>query len=148
MDRGTFSLPDEVSFEEATFVEPVACVLRGQRRAGLKPGCSVLVIGSGIAGLLHVHLARALGAGRVVATDVVKHRLDAARKFGADAALHAEDDVPAYLRKVNDGRLADLVIVCTGAESAIAQALKSVERQWHRPLLCAHGPGCDHSFIY
>ena len=128
VDRGVFLLPDEVSFEEATFVEPVACVLRGQRRAGMRPGCSVLVIGSGIAGLLHVHLARALGVGHIVATDVVEHRLDAARQFGADAALHAEDDVPAYLRKVTDGRLADLVIVCTGVESAIAQALKSVER--------------------
>jgi len=128
VDRGTFMLPDEVSFEEATFVEPVACVLRGQRKAGLKPGCSVLVIGSGIAGLLHMHLARALGAGWVVATDVVEHRLEAARQFGADAALHAEEDVSGYLRKVNDGRLADLVIVCTGVESAIAQALKSVER--------------------
>jgi len=129
VDRGTFTLPDEVSFEEATFVEPVACVLRGLRKAGLKPGCSLLVIGSGIAGLLYVHLARVLGAGRVIATDVVEHRLEAARKLGADAALHAEEDVPAYLRKVNDGRLADLVIVGTGAEPAIAQALKCVERQ-------------------
>ena len=141
VDRGVFSLPDEVSFEEATFVEPVACVLRGQRRAGMRPGCSVLVIGSGIAGLLHVHLARALGAGRVVATDIIKHRLDAARQFGADAALHAEDDVPAYLRKVNDGRLADLVIVCTGVESAIAQALKSVERGGTVLFFAPTGPG-------
>jgi len=141
VDRGVFSLPDEVSFEEATFVEPVACVLRGQRRARMRPGCSVLVIGSGIAGLLHVHLARALGAGRVVATDIIKHRLDAATQFGADAALHAEDDVPAYLRKVNDGRLADLVIVCTGVESAIAQALKSVERGGTVLFFAPTGPG-------
>jgi L-iditol 2-dehydrogenase len=141
VDRGVFLLPDEASFEEATFVEPVACVLRGQRRAGMRPGCSVLVIGSGIAGLLHVHLARALGAGRVVATDIIKHRLDAARQFGADAAIHAEDDVPAYLRKVNDGRLADLVIVCTGVESAIAQALKSVERGGTVLFFAPTGPG-------
>lgn len=141
VDRGTFALPDEVSFEEATFVEPVACVLRGLRKAGLKPGCSVLIIGSGIAGLLYVHLARALGAGRVIATDVVEHRLEAARKLGADAALHAEDDVPAYLRKVNDGRLADLVIVCTGAEPAIAQALKSVERHGTVLFFALTGPG-------
>ncbi len=141
VDRGTFLLPNEVSFEEATFVEPVSCVLRGQRRAGMRPGCSVLVIGSGIAGLLHVHLARALGAGRVVATDVIKHRLDAARQFGADAVLHAEDDVADYLRKVNDGRLADLVIVCTGVESAIAQALKSVERGGTVLFFAPTGPG-------
>jgi L-iditol 2-dehydrogenase len=141
VDRGTFMLPDEVSFEEATFVEPVACVLRGQRRAGMRPGCSVLVIGSGIAGLLHVRLARAQGAGRVVATDVIKYRLEAARKLGADAALHAEEDVSGYLRKVNDGRLADLVIVCAGAESAIAQALKYVERHGTVLFFAPTGPG-------
>ena len=128
VDRGVFLLPDEVSFEEATFTEPVACVLRGQRMARLEPGQSVLVIGSGIAGLLHVQLARALGAGRVVATDIADYRLEAARKFGADAAIHAQEDVPSRLRQVNDGRLADLVIVCTGAASAQAQALESVER--------------------
>jgi len=141
VDRGVFLLPDEVSFEEATFVEPVACVLRGQRRAGMRAGCSVLVTGSGMAGLLHIHLARALGAGRVVATDVVEHRLDAARQFGADAALYAEDNVSGYLRKVNDGRLADLVIVCTGVESAIAQALKSVERGGTVLFFAPTGPG-------
>jgi len=141
VDRGTFLVPDEVSFEEATFVEPVACVRRGLRKAGLKLGCSVLVIGSGIAGLLYVHLARALGAGRVIATDVVEHRLEAARKLGADAALRAEEDMPAYLRKVNDGRLADLVIVCTGAEAAIAQALKSVERHGTVLFFAPTGPG-------
>ena len=145
VERGTFALPDTVSFEEATFVEPVACVLRGLRKAGLKPGCSVLVIGSGIAGLLYVHLARALGAGRVIAIDVVEHRLEAARKLGADAALHAEEDVPAYLREVNDGRLADVVIVCTGAESAVAQALRSVERHGTVLFFAPTGPGLKFS---
>lgn len=140
VDRGTFAIPDKMSFEEATFVEPVACVLRGLRKAGLKPGC-MLVIGSGIAGLLYVHLAHALGAGRVLATDVLEHRLEAARKLGADAALHAEEDVPAYLRKINNGRLADVVIVCTGAEPAIAQALKSVERHGTVLFFAPTGPG-------
>jgi len=128
VDRGVFLLPDEVSYEEATFIEPLACVLRGQRLAHMRPGNSVLVVGSGIAGLLHVQLARTLGAGRVIATDINDYRLEAAQRFGADATIHAEEDLPARLRQVNQGRLADLVIVCTGATSAIAQALKSVER--------------------
>ncbi len=128
VDRGVFRLPDEVSYEEATFVEPLACILRGQRLAHIQPGSSVLVIGSGIAGLLHVQLARTLGAGRVIATDINNYRLEAAQQLGADAIIHAEEDLPACLRQVNQGRLADLVIVCTGATSAIAQALQSVER--------------------
>ena len=128
VDRGVLLLPDEVSYEEATFIEPLACVLRGQRLAHIQPGHSVLIIGSGIAGLLHVQLARALGAGCVVATDIIDYRLEAAQQFGADAVIHAKEDLSSCLRQVNQGRLADLVIVCTGATSAIAQALQSVER--------------------
>jgi L-iditol 2-dehydrogenase len=128
VDRGVFPLPDSMSFEEATFIEPLACVLRGQRRANMQPGQSVLIVGSGIAGLLHVQLAQALGAGRVVATDVSDYRLAAARRLGADAAIHAQEDVPNRLRQINDGRLADVVIISTGADKAIYQALESVER--------------------
>jgi len=128
VDRGVFRLPDGVSCEEATFVEPLACVLRGQRSARMQPGSTVLVIGSGIAGLLHVLAARVLGAGQVMATDIAPYRLEAAGRFGADSVVRAEEDLPAHLRGVNQGRLADLVIVCTGATSAVAQALESVER--------------------
>jgi len=141
VDRGVFLLPDEVSYEEATFIEPLACVLRGQRLAHMQPGNSVLVIGSGIAGLLHVQLARTLGAGRVIATDINDYRLEAAQRFGADASIHAEEDLPACLRQVNQGRLADLVIVCTGFASAIAQALKSVERGGTILLFAPTNPG-------
>ncbi|MCK4863600.1 MAG: zinc-dependent dehydrogenase [Dehalococcoidales bacterium] len=128
VDRGVFLIPDDVSYEEATFTEPLACILRGQHRAGLQPGQSVLVIGSGISGLLHVQLARALGAGLIVAVDINACRLEAAEKFGADAAISAGEFTPDRLRELNDGRLADLVIVCTGAVTAINQALASVER--------------------
>ena len=128
VDRGVFPIPDHVPYEEASITEPLACVYRGQKRANLQPGQSVLVIGSGLAGLLHINLARALGAGRIIATDMVDFRLQAARRLGADTAFSATEDVPARLREANDGRLAELVIVCTGALPALNQALKSVER--------------------
>lgn len=128
VERGVYPMPNSVSFEEATFTEPLACVIRGQRIADVKPGDSVLVIGSGIAGLLHIHLARAFGAGLIMTSDISEYRLDAARKFGADVAVNAKESIPAMLRQVNNGMLADKVIVCTGATSAILQALKSVGR--------------------
>ena len=128
VDRGIYLLPDEVSFEEGSFVEPLACVQRGQRLAGIHPGNSVLVAGSGISGILHINLARALGAGRIIATDISEFRLESARGFGADHAIDARDFSPEYLRDINDGRLADVVIICTGAKSAIEQGLQSVER--------------------
>lgn len=128
VDRGLFLLPDSVSFEDATFIEPLACVLRGQRQARVQPGQSVLVIGSGIAGLLHIQLAKALGAGRIMATDISDYRMNAALRLGADAVINAKDDVPARMRQLNDNRLADVVIMCAGATTAIEQGLKSVER--------------------
>jgi len=128
VDRGVFLLPDELSYEDATFIEPLACVLRGQRQARLQPGQSVLVIGSGIAGALHIQLAKALGVGRIMATDISEYRMKAALKLGADAVINAMEDVPSRVRELNDNRLADVVILCAGATTAIEQGLKSVER--------------------
>ena len=128
VDRGVFTMPEDLSFAEASFAEPLACVYRGQRRANIQPGQSVVVLGSGLAGLLHINLARALGAGRIVATDMVGYRLEAAKRLGADVAFSAKEDVPERLLEANDGHLANLVIVCTGAPQALQQALKSVER--------------------
>jgi L-iditol 2-dehydrogenase len=127
VDRGVFLLHDEMSLDEGVFIEPLACVYRGQRMAGIKPGQSVLFIGSGITGLLHIKLAAALGAGSIFATDINPYRLDMASKYGAQV-INAQDNVPERLMELNDGRLADVVIICTGAVSAITQALASVER--------------------
>ena len=143
VDRGVLPIPDHVSDEAAAFTEPLACVYRGQRRAGLQPGQSVLVIGSGLAGLLHVMLARALGAGKILASDLVESRLEAALQLGAEAAILATDDVPARVRELNGGLLADLVIVCTGALPALKQALESVERGGTVLVFAPTDPGVD-----
>jgi len=127
-DRGVFPLPEGVSFEEGSFVEPLACVVRGQRSVNLRPGQSVAVLGAGISGILHIALAKALGAGRIVATDLSPYRLDLARRFGADAAFDAREDVPRRVRDACGGRPADLVVVCAGALAAFRQALASVDR--------------------
>jgi len=127
-DRGVFPLADNVSFEEGSFFEPLACVVRGQRSANLRPGQTVAVFGAGISGVLHIALAKALGAGRIVATDISEFRLNQARRFGADAVFDAKDDVPRLVREANGGRPADLVVVSAGALSAFKQALASVDR--------------------
>lgn len=129
VDRGIYLLPDDMSYEIGTFIEPLACCVRGQRQARVRPGDSIFVIGSGISGILHIMLARSLGAGRIIASDISKYRLDAAKRFGANAVIDAkEKDVPGRLQEVNDGRLADKVFVCTGAVQASETALKCVDR--------------------
>ncbi len=126
--NGVYALPDSMSYDEAVFIEPLACVYRGQLHAGWKPGRRVLVIGSGISGLLHIQLARAAGAARVVAVDISQARVDAALQFGADAAVVAGPDLAEKLLEANDGRLFELVIVATGAVPALQQGFRSVER--------------------
>jgi L-iditol 2-dehydrogenase len=128
VDRGVYPLPGDVTDEEATFIEPLACVLRGLRRSGAQPGDTVLVVGSGISGLLYVKLAASLGASRIFAADIVESRLEAARRFGAESAFHASELHPDRIRALNDGFLADIVILCTGARTAIEAALACVER--------------------
>jgi L-iditol 2-dehydrogenase len=128
VELGTLRIPDTMTFDEGSFVEPLACVVRAQRFAGVGAGQTVLVIGSGISGLLHIQLARARGVARIAATDISDYRLNAAKEFGADGTIHGAEDVPARLRELNEGRLADIVIVCTGAMPAIQQAIKSVDR--------------------
>ncbi len=126
VDRGLFRLPNDMDYDTATFIEPVGCVVRGLRAVGAPPGSSYLVLGSGISGLLNIAAARAFAAGRVFATDVNPSRLDLARRFGATDAFDASDDIPERVRAANGSRLADCVIVSTGAAEAAAQALTCV----------------------
>jgi L-iditol 2-dehydrogenase len=128
IDTGTFLLPDEVSYEEGSFIEPLGTVVRGLRAVALKPGDTMLVLGCGIAGLLMIKLARALGAGRIIATDIDDYRLEAARRCGADKAIQAGGDIPGSIKEINNGRLADKVVVCAGVLPAAQQALESVDR--------------------
>lgn len=124
---GTFKLPDSVGFDAATFVEPLACVLRGQRVAGVGPGDTVLVIGAGISGILQIQAARVNGASRVFAVDVHPSRLEMARRFGADEAWPAGKTTAERLRAANEGRLADRVLVCAGARAALEGALALID---------------------
>ena len=128
VERGTFELPESVGFDEASFVEPLACVIRGQRLMGLRAGDSMAVLGAGVSGILHVQLARALGAGPIVATDASRPRLAAALRFGADAAFAADEpDLPAAVSRATGGRRPDRVIVCAASAAAMQQALALVE---------------------
>lgn len=128
VDRGTFRLPEGVSCEEASFVEPLACVLRALRVARFAPTQDVAVFGSGISGALFVMALRALGAGRILATDVQPWRLETIRALGAEEAIDARGEVPGTVRGTLGGRGADVVVVTTAALPAVAQALRSVDR--------------------
>ena len=119
VERGTFRIPDSVTFEEATFVEPLACCVRAFRVARFQRGMNVTILGSGISGTLNLLLAKATGAARVVTTDLHPWRLRKALELGADAAHDARTYEPEK---------ADLVVVTAASMAAVAQSLKCVDR--------------------
>lgn len=143
VDNGVYPLPDNISFEDGTFIEPLACVIRGQRLANIQKEDTVLIIGSGVSGLLHLQLAKAIGVGKIFATDINEFRLNMAKKFGADEVINAKEDIPSIVRKLNENKLADKVIVCAGALPAGIHALKSVDRGGSILFFAVPEPGID-----
>jgi len=108
----THRLPDNISFEEGTLIEPLACVLKGIKAAGIQPGDTVAVIGAGVMGLGFIQFARIWGAAKIIAFDFSGWRLEKARKLGADHIINPKvEDGKARLLELNDGRGADSVIV-------------------------------------
>jgi len=128
---GLNRIPDGVSYAEASVAEPLACVLNGQQLARVGEGDDVVVIGSGPIGCLHVRLARARGAARVVLVDLNADRLRRAADLVApDATVVAgEVDVVDAVLKLTDGRGADVVITAAASGAAQEQALRMVTRQ-------------------
>lgn len=125
--RGVLKLPSHVSDDAGSMVEPLGCVLRAQRKAGVGNGESVLVIGAGVSGSLHVLAARTKGASPIFVTDVQAARRAFAARLGADRVLDAAGDVAQQIG-ADLGRGVDHAIVCTGAPGAIATALAAVDQ--------------------
>jgi L-iditol 2-dehydrogenase len=138
VENGLYRLPESISYEQATFIEPLACVVRAARLGGVAEKKTVLVLGSGVSGLLHVRLAKLRNC-LIAATDVNPQKLELAGKAGAQILIPAAEDVPAQLIK-ETGRKADIVILCTGALPAVEQAWRSVEKGGAVVFFAVPGP--------
>jgi len=125
---GTFVLPQKMSYEEASMIEPMACAVAGQKMIKIHKNETVIILGSGISGLTHIQLSKNIGS-KVIATDVSKYRLAQSKKFGANYSFHANDLNVKKIKQINNGRLADKVIVCTVNESAIDNAFEYVDKK-------------------
>ncbi len=126
VEKSTFKIPDNLSYEQASFTEPLACCLRAIERCNIRRGDSVMIVGAGSVGLLHLQLALLSGASRVVVSDMVDFRLNSALKLGADAVVNPGKDSVEEIRRVVDR--ADLVIVAVGNINALEQSLNFVSR--------------------
>lgn len=122
-----FRLPDNMSFDEGAMVQPLALAFYACERSGLRAGLDVLVTGSGCLGMSVILAAKAFGANKICATDVIQRRLDFVRTIGADVTIPVdkdEDPESAAKRIVEAmGREPDITIECSGSPSATSTAI-------------------------
>lgn len=125
-DKALFPIPDNVSYEEAAFAEPVSCCMNGIDNCGIKLGDDVLIVGAGPMGLLNMQLAKVKGA-RIIVSDIIDERLKKAKEMGADEVVNSSTgDFVKMVRDLTGGRGADVVIVAVGNKIAEAQGLSAV----------------------
>lgn len=120
-------IPDDLSDEAATLIEPLACCVRGINRASIRPGDSVLVLGAGSNGLMLALLAQQRGAGRVMIADSIAFRRQRALEAGVDYALDPQSaPLPGQIEAINDGLKPDIVIVTPSSHGAMRQGIDLV----------------------
>lgn len=144
---GMIQLPADMSYEEAAMIEPLACCLRAINKALLQKDDSIAVFGAGPAGVMHIMLAKYLGAGKVFAIDMNEFRLEFAKKMGVDISINpAKQDAAKIIKEATEGRGADIAITATGSSRAFLQSLE-VLRPGGRAVLFGVPPrGSDITF--
>jgi L-iditol 2-dehydrogenase len=129
LKHDTLALPDGVSSDDGTLVEPAACVVKSLKRANIDPGGSILVIGLGVMGLIHVLLAREFGVKRIIGADMNSFRLNKALEFGADHVIDvSKQNLRQTVLDITGGVMAQTVIVCPNSVEAMKQGIGVVAR--------------------
>jgi L-iditol 2-dehydrogenase len=132
LKNDTLKLPERMSFEDGTLIEPTACILKGLKRAGavlensIFADRTVLIIGLGVMGQLNSLLARRFGAGRIIGVDMVQYRLQKAKECGADDVIDvSRENLVDSLKRLTNGDMADLVIVGPNSVEAMKEGISA-----------------------
>jgi L-iditol 2-dehydrogenase len=124
VEQNLHVVPPLLPFEEASFMEPLACAVLCILNTGIQLGDTVAIIGTGAQGLMQIQLAKAMGASRVVAVGRSPGRLERATHVGADVIVSALDTDPiAKVKELTEGRGADVVIEAAGSTETWQQAV-------------------------
>ncbi len=142
LEHDTLPLPDTLSYEDGTLIEPAACVVKALKRADIGHGDTVLVIGLGIMGQINILLARKCGAGKIIAADMVQFRLQKAKEFGADEVIDvSKNNLTDALRDLTSGEMADVVVVGPNNIEAMTQGIAASGRGGRVLLFTPSKPG-------
>jgi L-iditol 2-dehydrogenase len=122
-------IPDHISFEQAVVTEPLACCLNGQRKANVKMGDVVVIIGGGPIGLMHVQLAKIAGAKSVILSEPIEHRRDKALLAGANLAVNPNNEsLHDIVLSESDGLGADVVIMAIGVPFLVNSSINLLKK--------------------
>lgn len=118
-------LPENVSFEEGALIEPLACCIRGMKNAGTGFNDTVLILGAGPIGLMHLQLAKIAGAKQVIVSEPINSRREKALKLGADRVVNPnEEDLSKIIMTITDGIGADIIIMAIGVPAIVNSTIK------------------------
>jgi L-iditol 2-dehydrogenase len=138
LQTDTLKIPETMSFEEATFIEPVGCCLRALKKCDVQAGDSLAIIGVGAIGIIHVALSKIFGAEKTFVSDPIDYRLNVAKQFGADVAINpVKEDLTAIVKAETDGMGVDIAVVTAPSLEAYKAGL-SVCRKGGK--LCVFAP--------
>lgn len=122
-------LPDHLTFEQAVIAEPLACCINGNRKADVRINDTVVVIGGGPIGLMHVQLAKIAGASKVIVSELLEHRAERARQAGADLVVNpSTQPLHEIVMKETDNLGADAVIMAIGIPSIVNDSIKLLRK--------------------
>lgn len=120
----TLELPDNVSFEEATLIEPLGCCIRAQNKCNIRKDDTVAIVGAGPSGIIHSMLAKLADASKIIVSDTVEYRLKAAQRLGADLTVNPlNENVADKVKDATEGRGADVAIVTAPNMKAIEESI-------------------------
>ena len=142
--QNVIKLTDNVSFEEGSLIEPLACCLHGQKNAGVKMNDVVLIEGAGPIGLMHLVLAKIAGARKVIISEPNEFRCNKARELGADIIINPmQEKLEERIKEETDGHGCDVVILCIGVSAIVNQAFKLTKRNGTVMLFAGFPEGVD-----
>ena len=133
--------PENVPAEVLALTEPLACVVRAARKAQVTFGQSVVVLGAGPIGNLHVQLLRTIGAAPIIVADISPQRLEMAVNAGADYGVSDPSALRQTVLEATDGRGADIVIESVGNSALYAQATELMRKGGHLAAFGITGDG-------
>lgn len=139
-----YPIPESLSFESAALIEAVSIAVHAANITELSLGDTAVVVGSGMIGLLAIQAIKLKGAGCVIAIDLEDSRLEVAKQLGADITINARDtDVPAEIRRLTEGRGADVALEVVGHTKTVNDAIASVRKGGHVTLVGNLSPNIE-----